>query len=196
MLSDGHLAPACLSVGGLCTRVTQITPAPALALEQNHLPFPPPCTAQHPIAIHSRRLGVRPLPSSSKPGSSTSPATLCQGTGREGSNTDNSGGPPPGQEGREKLPIPALAAALSQASARSGASRAATYAPCPASLLQIPHGPSVSGSRAAQRLVWALAGTKGNGLLTASIFPSANGERDASSPPDLNEGHSSDTPRT
>lgn len=47
-------------------------------------------------------------------------------------------------------PVPALAAALSQASAHSGVSPAATCAPCPASLLQTPHHPSVSGPRAAQ----------------------------------------------
>lgn len=46
-------------------------------------------------------------------------------------------------QGREQLPIPALAAALSQASAHSGVSQAAIYVLCLASLLQIPNGPLV-----------------------------------------------------
>lgn len=77
-----------------------------------------------------------------------------------------------GRRGGEQLPIPALAAALSRASAHSGGSQAAACAPCPASLLQR-HGPSVSGSRAARRLVgpWL-----GSGLLTTSIFSSRNGD--------------------
>lgn len=73
--------PACLSLGGLCTRSQKSLPpqpwcqgrttCPPLAL---HRPLPLPPTPW--------RMEVRPLLGSSKSGSSTSAATLCLGPGR------------------------------------------------------------------------------------------------------------------
>lgn len=98
---------------------------PALGPEQNQVLHPPALTAPPLIPTHLRRMGARPSPQ----------------------------GPSPGREGwragpRLGCPSPALAAAPSQVSAHSGGSRAAACAPCPASLLQIPRGPSgwVKGS--------------------------------------------------
>lgn len=129
-------------------------------------------------------MGIRHFPTSSKAGSSTSPATPCLGTGREGV-TQTIRGPPPGQAGWRAAPYTCFSSSTEPGFSsfwRVSSSNLCTV-PCisPANT----KWPISQSQGKHSDWFWP----KGSRLLTASIFPSTNGEGDPSSPPNLKAAH-------